>query len=71
MERNVDAGIALCRAVDDNDSSPEEILIRRYNEVLKDVIIRPISDSIVVAAPCGCISSTRTVCGIPSYNTFE
>jgi len=48
---DIDAGIALHHAVDNYDSSPSGITLQKYNEALEDAIIRPMSDSIVVAVP--------------------
>lgn len=51
--KEIDAGIALHRAVEDNDNSEAGNILHRYNEALENVIIRPMSDSIVVAVPFG------------------
>lgn len=48
---NREAAIALGRAVEDDDTSPEGERYKRYNESLEDTKIHIMSDSIVVATP--------------------
>lgn len=48
---NREAAIALGRAVEDDDTSPEGERYKRYNESFEDTKIHIMSDSIVVATP--------------------